>query len=201
MTAENLDFEKLNGLVPAVVQDARSGKVLMLGFMNPEAYSKTLEEGYVTFYSRTKKRLWKKGEESGNYLKVVSIKPDCDQDSLLILAIPSGPVCHRGTETCFSPGSDPILIFLSDLQRLIENRKNEMPENSYTTSLFKSGRPRIIQKVGEEAVELVIEAMQENDELFLNEAADLMFHLEVLLTEKGFSIEDVVNILRNRHAG
>lgn len=198
----NIDFTKLgNGLVPAIIQDAQSNTVLMLGFMNREALEKTRQEGKVTFYSRTKKRLWTKGEESGNFLNVVTIIPDCDNDTLLIKANPTGPVCHTGHDTCFNesnPGSDNIR-FLTELQDLIDLRKKEMPKGSYTTSLFEKGINKIAQKVGEEAVETVIEAKDSNDELFLNEAADLTYHLQVLLTAKGFRIEDVVKVLQDRH--
>jgi phosphoribosyl-ATP pyrophosphohydrolase/phosphoribosyl-AMP cyclohydrolase len=199
-----MDFQKLNGLIPAVIQDARTGTVLMLGFMNAEALDKTREEGKVTFFSRTKNRLWTKGEESGNFLHVVDILEDCDKDTLLIKANPAGPVCHTGSDTCFneknsiSQHSEGI-DFIADLQQLIHTRKEEMPEGSYTTSLFKDGINRIAQKVGEEAVELVIEAKDDNDSLFLNEAADLLYHLLVLLSAKGKDIKDVVAVLEQRH--
>jgi phosphoribosyl-ATP pyrophosphohydrolase/phosphoribosyl-AMP cyclohydrolase len=199
-----MDFKKLNGLIPAIIQDASTDTVLMLGFMNSEALDKTREEGKVTFYSRTKNRLWTKGEESGNFLHVVEILEDCDQDTLLIKANPAGPVCHTGSETCFneknSSSQDPEgLAFISELQQLIHTRKAEMPEGSYTTSLFKDGINKIAQKVGEEAVELVIESKDNNDELFLNEAADLLYHILVLLTAKGKDIKDVVSVLEQRH--
>jgi len=199
-----MDFKKLNGLIPAIIQDASTDTVLMLGFMNSEALDKTREEGKVTFYSRTKNRLWTKGEESGNFLHVVEILEDCDQDTLLIKAKPVGPVCHTGSETCFneknSSSRDPeSLAFISELQQLIHTRKAEMPEGSYTTSLFMDGINKIAQKVGEEAVELVIESKDNNDELFLNEAADLLYHLLVLLTAKGKDISDVVSVLEQRH--
>ena len=200
-----MDFKKLSGLIPAVIQDAKTDVVLMLGFMNPEALEKTKEEGKVTFYSRTKNRLWTKGEESGNYLHVVEILEDCDQDTLLIKANPAGPVCHTGSDTCFNEKNSDFqdqedLAFISELQQLIHKRKEEMPEGSYTTSLFKDGINKIAQKVGEEAVELVIESKDNNDELFLNEAADLLYHLLVLLTEKGKDINDVVAVLEQRHS-
>ncbi len=199
-----MDFKKLNGLIPAIIQDASTDTVLMLGFMNSEALEKTREEGKVTFFSRTKNRLWTKGEESGNFLHVVEILEDCDQDTVLIKANPAGPVCHTGSDTCFneknSSSQDPeSLAFISELQQVIHTRKAEMPEGSYTTSLFNEGINKIAQKVGEEAVELVIESKDDNDELFLNEAADLLYHLLVLLTEKGKDISDVVSVLEQRH--
>jgi len=193
-----MDFTKLNGIVPAIIQDARSQKVLMLGFMTQEALEKTKEEGRVTFFSRSKNRLWTKGEESGNFLEVEEILEDCDQDTLLIRAIPAGPVCHTGSDTCFKEeNSDGN--FISQLQELIHARKEEMPEGSYTTSLFEKGINKIAQKVGEEAVELVIESKDNNDDLFLNEAADLVYHLLVLLSAKGKDIKDVSTILEQRH--
>lgn len=194
-----LDFDKLNGLIPTIIQDSRTNKVLMLGFMNKEAYNKTLSEKLVTFYSRTKNRLWTKGEESGNFLDVVEIKEDCDQDTLLIKANPRGPVCHTGADTCFEESNSDVIDFIKYLQDLIERRKAEMPEGSYTTKLFKAGINKIAQKVGEEAVEIVIEAKDDNSDLFLNEAADLIFHLLVLLTAKGHRIEDVIKVLQSRH--
>ena len=194
-----LDFQKLGGLIPAVIQDVKTRHVLMVGFMNAEALRKTQETGMVTFYSRTKERLWTKGEESGNFLKVVEIIPDCDQDTLLIKAEPAGPVCHTGKDTCFGNVSGESIDFLLHLQKLILQRKEEMPEGSYTTSLFKKGTNKIAQKVGEEAVELIIESKDSNDELFLNEAADLMYHLTVLLVNRGYGFEDVVRILEERH--
>ena len=193
-----MDFKKLNGIVPAIIQDVSSQKVLMLGFMTPEALEKTREEGKVTFFSRTKNRLWTKGEESGNFLYVSEILEDCDQDTILIRATPAGPVCHTGSDTCFNEqnidGS-----FLNQLQDLIHARKEEMPEGSYTTSLFQKGINKIAQKVGEEAVELLIEAKDDNDDLFLNEAADLLYHLLVLLSAKGKDIRDVSSLLEQRH--
>jgi phosphoribosyl-ATP pyrophosphohydrolase/phosphoribosyl-AMP cyclohydrolase len=196
----NLDFSKLNGLLPAIVQDSKSGRVLMLGFMNQEAWDQTNKEGLVTFFSRTKNRIWQKGEESGNHLRVVSIDCDCDGDTLLIQVIPEGPTCHRGTVTCFDPMIEqPNVIFLCELQELIESRKIDRPEDSYTTKLFEKGIKKIAQKVGEEAVELVLEAMDKEDELFINEAADLMYHLLVLLSAKDKSIHDVALLLKSRH--
>jgi phosphoribosyl-ATP pyrophosphohydrolase/phosphoribosyl-AMP cyclohydrolase len=199
-----MDFKKLDGLIPAIIQDARTSTVLMLGFMSSEALEKTRKEGKVTFYSRTKNRLWTKGEESGNFLHVVDILEDCDQDTLLIKARPAGPVCHTGQDTCFNEVNgmkqDPEGIgFIAELQELILERKKEMPEGSYTTSLFNEGINKIAQKVGEEAVELLIEAKDENDSLFLNEAADLLYHLLVLLAAKGKAVQDVVSVLEQRH--
>jgi phosphoribosyl-ATP pyrophosphohydrolase/phosphoribosyl-AMP cyclohydrolase len=194
-----MDFDKMNGLVPAIIQDATSSKVLMLGFMNEEALEKTKELGQVTFYSRTKSRLWTKGEESGNFLDVTEILEDCDNDTVLIKVNPRGPVCHTGTDTCFAEENTADIAFLRSLQDLIAGRKKDMPKGSYTTTLFNSGINKIAQKVGEEAVELVIEAKDDNDELFLNESADLMYHYLVLLTEKGFDLADVVKVLENRH--
>jgi phosphoribosyl-ATP pyrophosphohydrolase/phosphoribosyl-AMP cyclohydrolase len=195
----NLDFNKLNGLIPAIIQDNTTNKVLMLGFMNEEAYNKTVTEKLVTFYSRTKNRLWTKGEESGNFLDVVDMIADCDNDTILVKVNPRGPVCHTGADTCFNEENADVLAFLGYLQNLIDRRKTEMPEGSYTTKLFQKGINKIAQKVGEEAVELVIEAKDQNDELFLNEAADLVFHLFVLLTAKNYRIEDVVKVLQSRH--
>ena len=193
-----MDFNKLNGILPAIVQDAKSQKVLMLGFMNPEALELTRKLGKVTFYSRTRERLWTKGEESGNFLFVEEILEDCDRDSLLIKAKPAGPVCHTGSDTCFEEKNQDE-NFLQQLQDLIHQRKEEMPEGSYTTSLFQKGLNKITQKVGEEAVELLIEAKDDNDDLFLNEAADLVYHLLVLLAAKGKDIREVVSLLEERH--
>jgi phosphoribosyl-ATP pyrophosphohydrolase/phosphoribosyl-AMP cyclohydrolase len=195
----SIDFQKLNGLVPAVIQDNKTNKVLMLGFMNEEAYKKTIEAKQVTFYSRTKERLWTKGEESGNFLNVKHVLLDCDNDTLLIKVDPVGPVCHTGADTCFKEKNESGIEFLIQLQDLIDARKKEMPEGSYTTKLFTKGVNKIAQKVGEEAVELVIESKDNNDDLFLNEGADLIYHLLVLLTEKGKRIEDIVDVLVNRH--
>lgn len=196
----NLNFDKLNGLIPAIVQDNTTEKVLMLGFMNEEAYQKTCNEKLVTFYSRTKNRLWTKGEESGNCLDVVSVIADCDNDTVLIKANPRGPVCHTGADTCFDEANTNPIVFLKFLQDLIDNRKKTMPEGSYTTKLFQKGINKIAQKVGEEAVELVIESKDQNDDLFLNEAADLMYHLLVLLTAKNYRIENVIEVLKSRHS-
>lgn len=193
-----MDFNKLNGIVPAIIQDARTQKVLMLGFMTPEALDLTKKQGKVTFFSRTKNRLWTKGEESGNFLLVEEILEDCDRDTLLIRATPTGPVCHTGSDTCFDEENSED-SFLQELQELIHTRKKEMPEASYTTSLFEKGINKIAQKVGEEAVELVIEAKDENDDLFLNEAADLVYHLLVLLSAKGKDLREVSALLEQRH--
>jgi phosphoribosyl-ATP pyrophosphohydrolase/phosphoribosyl-AMP cyclohydrolase len=194
-----IDFKKGNGLVPAVVQDNNTRMVLMLGYMNEEAYSKTLETGKVTFFSRSKNRLWTKGEESKNYLNLVSIKNDCDNDSLLVTAVPDGPTCHKGTDTCWGGTNQSSYGFLSTLEQVIADRKESRNIESYTASLFNKGINKIAQKVGEEAVELVIEAKDNNDDLFLNESADLLYHYLILLQAKGFKLNDVVNILIERH--
>lgn len=195
-----LDFEKMNGLVPAIIQDNYTQKVLMLGFMNKEAYDKTVETGKVTFFSRTKNRLWTKGEESGNFLHVVSIQADCDKDTLLIKVHPEGPVCHMGTDTCWGEKNEQDIMFLKELQDFIDKRHAEMPEKSYTTSLFKSGVNKMAQKVGEEAVETIIEACNGTDERLIYEGADLLYHLIVLLTSKGYRIEDLARELKERHS-
>lgn len=199
-----MDFEKLDGLIPAIIQDASTDRILMLGFMNSEALERTREEGKVCFYSRTRKRLWTKGEESGNYLYVTDILEDCDEDTLLIKANPAGPVCHTGQDTCFNEENGPKpdstgIEFISQLQELIHKRKRDMPEGSYTSSLFDEGINKIAQKVGEEAVELLIEAKDDNEDLFLNEAADLLYHFLVLLSAKGNDVRDVVSVLEQRH--
>ena len=196
-----LDFDKMNGLVPAIIQDNETRKVLMLGFMNKEAYDKTVETGKVTFFSRTKNRLWTKGETSGNFLKVVQMLVDCDNDTLLIKAIPAGPVCHTGKDTCFGEKNQEDVMFLKFLQDFIEQRRQEMPEGSYTTSLFNKGVNRMAQKVGEEAVETVIEATNGTEEGFIYEASDLVYHLIVLLTSKGLRLEDLARELKKRHKG
>lgn len=195
----DLDFNKMNGLIPAIIQDNYTSKVLMLGFMNQEAYTKTVETGKVTFFSRTKNRLWTKGEESGNFMNVVSIKEDCDKDTLLIKVNPVGPVCHTGTDTCWGEQNEEDIMFLKYLQDFIEKRHKEMPEKSYTTSLFQSGVNRMAQKVGEEAVETVIEATNGTDDRLIYEASDLIYHLIVLLTSKGYRIEDLARELKKRH--
>ncbi|WP_044063757.1 bifunctional phosphoribosyl-AMP cyclohydrolase/phosphoribosyl-ATP diphosphatase HisIE [Hoylesella saccharolytica] len=195
-----IDFSKMNGLVPAIVQDARTKTVLMLGFMNSEAYEKTIATKKVTFYSRSRDRLWTKGETSGNFLEMVSIQNDCDHDSLLIKAVPCGPICHTVSDTCWGEKNDVNpLLFLTFLEDFIEKRHLEMPEGSYTTSLFKDGINRIAQKVGEEALEMVIEAVNGSNDRLLYEAADMLYHLVVLLTEKGLRFEEVVRELQVRH--
>lgn len=196
----NIDFEKMNGLVPAIIQDSITKNVLMLGFMNEEAYQKTLATKRVTFYSRSRKCLWTKGETSGNYLELVSMKPDCDNDTLLVKVIPHGPTCHTGTDTCWGEENkrNPLL-FLSELQDFINKRHEEMPEKSYTTSLFKDGTNRMAQKVGEEALEAVIEAVNGNDDRLIYECSDMFYHLVVLLTSKGLRIEQVAAELAERH--
>jgi len=194
-----INFNKSNGLVPAIVQDFETKTVLMLGYMNEEAFQKTQDSKLVTFYSRSKKRLWTKGEESGNVLELVSLKVDCDNDTLLIQAKPTGPTCHKGSDTCWNEDNVRKYGFLSELEGVIENRKKHSDsENSYVASLFKSGINKIAQKVGEEAVETVIEAKDHNDDLFLNESADLLFHYLILLQAKGFKLNHIVETLRNR---
>lgn len=192
-----VDFKKMNGLVPCIVQDEATRQVLMLGFMNEEALTKTQETKLVTFYSRSKQRLWVKGESSGNYLQLVEIKLDCDKDTLLIMAKPKGPVCHTGDDTCF--GEKNVPGGLTFLENIIQERKKNPQKGSYTNSLLDAGINKVAQKVGEEAVELVIEAKDNNKELFLNEAADLMYHYLVLLTAKGHQLEEVISVLRERH--
>ena len=195
-----IEFNKQGGLVPAIIQDADTRQVLMLGYMNPEAYQRTVETGRVTFYSRTRQCLWTKGETSGNFLNVVSIKNDCDNDTLLIRVHPEGPVCHTGTDTCWGEVNDTNpLLFLSELQNFIEHRHEEMPEGSYTTSLFRDGLNRMAQKVGEEALELVIEATNGTDERLIYEGSDMLYHLIVLLTSKGLRIEQMAAELATRH--
>jgi len=195
----NIDFKKGDGLVPAIVQDWITGKVLMLGFMNEDALRKTEEEKKVTFFSRSKKRLWTKGETSGNFLLVKSMADDCDNDTILIQAEPLGPTCHTGADTCFNESNTSNALFLHYLQAIIKSRKESTAEKSYTKSLFEKGINKIAQKVGEEAVELVIEAKDSDMDLFRNEAADLLFHLLVLLEAKGVQLEEVIDVLRKRH--
>lgn len=201
----DINFDKSpDGLVPAVIQDAKTGKVLMLGYMNREAYDKTLAEQIVTFFSRSKQRLWTKGETSNNFLHVQEILVDCDGDTLLIKANPAGPVCHTGADTCFDEvnakdASAGQAQFLNYLQRIIHDRKVNPTEKSYTTSLFNRGVNKIAQKVGEEAVELVIEAKDSNDDLFKGEAADLLFHFLVLLEQKNIDLDDIIAVLQTRH--
>ncbi|MCF6182744.1 MAG: bifunctional phosphoribosyl-AMP cyclohydrolase/phosphoribosyl-ATP diphosphatase HisIE [Lutibacter sp.] len=198
----NINFNKNNDdLVPAIIQDATTKNVLMLGYMNVEAYSKTVKTNKVTFYSRTKNRLWTKGEESGNFLNLVSIKNDCDKDTLLIEVNPVGPTCHKGTDTCWGETNNQSYGFLSELENVIQSRREIADsEKSYVASLFAKGINKIAQKVGEEAVEVVIEAKDNDDNLFLNESADLLFHYLILLQAKGFTLKDVVKILEGRHS-
>ncbi|QLE02751.1 bifunctional phosphoribosyl-AMP cyclohydrolase/phosphoribosyl-ATP diphosphatase HisIE [Galbibacter sp. BG1] len=197
----DIDFKKNNdGLAPAIIQDAKTKSVLMLGYMNEEAYRKTLDTKNVTFYSRTKQRLWTKGEESGNFLELVDIKVDCDNDTLLVYVNPLGPTCHKGTDTCWAEKNESKFGFLSQLESIIKSRKeNKEDEKSYVASLFRSGINKIAQKVGEEAVETVIEAKDDNEELFLNESADLLFHYLILLQAKGYTLKDIVKVLEERH--
>jgi phosphoribosyl-ATP pyrophosphohydrolase/phosphoribosyl-AMP cyclohydrolase len=196
-----IDFNKNNdGLVPVIIQDSVTNCVLMLGYMNKEAVEKTIDTKLVTFFSRTKQRLWTKGEESGNVLNIVSIKLDCDNDTLLIKVNPEGPTCHKGFDTCWNENNSSNYGFLSEIESIIENRKNNASEaTSYVASLFAKGINKIAQKVGEEAVETIIEAKDSNDELFLNESADLLFHYLILLQAKGFTLNDVVNVLKDRN--
>ena len=196
----NIDFSKnTDGLIPAIIQDSETKTVLMLGFMNAEAYQKTVDTKKVTFYSRTKQRLWTKGEESGNFLILIDIKNDCDNDTLLIQVKPEGPTCHKGTDTCWADENKSDYGFLTTLEDTIQLRKeNADSEKSYVASLFKLGMNKIAQKVGEEAVEVVIEAKDENDDLFLGESADLLFHYLILLQAKGFKLNDVVEVLKSR---
>jgi phosphoribosyl-AMP cyclohydrolase / phosphoribosyl-ATP pyrophosphohydrolase len=194
----NLDFEKSQGLIPCVVQDAKTFRVLMLGYMNQEALVKTLAENRLTFFSRTKKRLWTKGETSGNYLTLVDVTVDCDQDTLLFKVNPAGPTCHTGRDTCFNENNEAA--GLAFLETIIWDRKNNPKNGSYTNQLLDSGINKVAQKVGEEAVELVIEAKDDNKDLFLNEAADLMYHILVLLAAKESKLEDVIGVLKKRHS-
>jgi phosphoribosyl-AMP cyclohydrolase / phosphoribosyl-ATP pyrophosphohydrolase len=195
-----IDFNKnSDGLIPAIIQDATTKTVLMLGYMNQEAYEKTVETKKVTFYSRSKKRLWTKGEESGNFLNLVDLKVDCDQDTILIKATPDGPTCHTGDDTCWQESNNQDYGFLSKLEDTIAKRKqNATADKSYVASLFEKGINKIAQKVGEEAVEVVIEAKDNNDDLFLSESADLLFHYLILLQAKGFQLQDVVRVLKSR---
>ncbi len=195
----NIDFTKMNGLIPAIVQDAVTGKVLMQGYMNEEALAKTQETGMVTFFSRSKDRLWTKGETSGNFMELVSIAVDCDGDSILVKANPKGPVCHTGADTCFAEINASKTGFIDQLRSIIKDRKNNPSDKSYTASLFAKGINKVAQKVGEEAVEIVIEAKDNNKELFLGEAADLLFHYLVLLEAKGYELDEVMEVLIKRH--
>lgn len=196
----DIDFEKSGGLVPAIIQDAVTKTVLMLGYMNKEAYEKTVATGLVTFYSRSRKCLWTKGETSNNFLHLVDIKVDCDNDTLLVKVHPDGPTCHKGTDTCWGEENEKSpLLFLAELSDFIEKRHQEMPEGSYTTSLFRDGLNRMAQKVGEEALELVIEATNGTNDRLIYEGSDMLYHLIVLLTHKGLRIEDMAAELRERH--
>jgi phosphoribosyl-ATP pyrophosphohydrolase/phosphoribosyl-AMP cyclohydrolase len=199
LNIEELDFKKLDGMVPAIIIDNNNSQVLMLGFMNKEALEKTLETKLVTFYSRTRKALWTKGETSGNYLNLIKINPDCDNDTLLIYVRPEGNTCHTGNYSCFNIQNNPSLCFLNELFSLIKNRKQELPEKSYTTELFKSGTNRIIQKVGEEAIETVIAAKNMDKKEIINETSDLIYHLFVMLAEQDIEFEDIVKNLESRH--
>ena len=196
----NIDFDKNDGLVPAIIQDATTKNVLMLGYMNREAYETTISSGKVTFFSRSRQCLWTKGETSGNYLHLVSIQEDCDHDTLLVKVHPEGPTCHTGTDTCWGETNDRNpLLFLTELQDFIEKRHEEMPEGSYTTSLFRDGLNRMAQKVGEEALEAVIEATNGTNARLVYEGSDMLYHLIVLLTSKGLRIEDLARELMERH--
>ncbi|RTY75213.1 bifunctional phosphoribosyl-AMP cyclohydrolase/phosphoribosyl-ATP diphosphatase HisIE [Flavobacterium sp. LS1R10] len=196
----NIDFSKnTDGLIPAIIQDSETKTVLMLGYMNAEAYQKTIDTKKVTFYSRSKQRLWTKGEESGNFLNLIDIKNDCDNDTLLIQVKPEGPTCHKGTDTCWADENKGDYGFISNLEDTIQlRRENADSEKSYVASLFKLGMNKIAQKVGEEAIEVVIEAKDDNDDLFLSESADLLFHYLILLQAKGFKLDDVVTVLKSR---
>lgn len=195
-----LNFDKQNGLVPVIVQDSVTLKVLMLGFMNQEAYEKTQQEKVVTFFSRSKNRLWTKGETSGHFLHVNELLIDCDQDTILIKATPAGPTCHTGADTCFNEENNQKALFLNQLQGIIRQRKNAPTDESYTAKLFARGINKIAQKVGEEAVEIVIEAKDDNRDLFKNEGADLLFHFLVLLEAKNVDLDEIVEVLQQRHA-
>ncbi|MCH7402973.1 bifunctional phosphoribosyl-AMP cyclohydrolase/phosphoribosyl-ATP diphosphatase HisIE [Belliella kenyensis] len=199
MNKLNIDFEKVGGLVPAVIQDVATGKVLMLGYMNQEAIDITLETKKVTFFSRTKNRLWTKGETSGNFLHVVSLTVDCDQDTILIKSRPEGPVCHTGDDTCFAEENKSKTFFIDTLRSIIKDRKVNPNDQSYTASLFAKGINKVAQKVGEEAVEIVIEAKDDNKDLFMGEAADLLYHYLVLLEAKGYELDEVMDVLIERH--
>lgn len=194
----NLDYNKTGGLIPAIIQDFQTKNVLMLGYMNAEALAKTIETKLVTFYSRSKQRLWTKGETSGNFLELVELKQDCDNDTLLIFVKPKGVVCHKGTGTCFGTANQPSFD-LKYLEQIIQSRKQEQNADSYTVKLLQKGINKVAQKVGEEAVELVIEAKDNNKDLFLNEAADLMYHFLVLLAAKDYELKEVLEVLEQRH--
>jgi phosphoribosyl-ATP pyrophosphohydrolase/phosphoribosyl-AMP cyclohydrolase len=198
---EKLNFEKLNGLIPAIIIDKNNNQVLMLGFMNKESLNKTIETNNVTFYSRTKQSLWTKGETSGNYLKLVNVLVDCDNDTLLVYAEPEGPTCHTGNYSCFNVNNTKSLNFLNELFNLIKVRKKELPENSYTTKLFREGANRIIQKVGEEAIETVIAAKNKDKNEIINETSDLIYHLFVMLAEQEIEFSEIVDNLKKRRGG
>lgn len=195
-----LDFKKGNGLIPAIIQDAATNKVLMLGYMNEESLQVTRDSGKVTLYSRSKERLWTKGETSNNFLLVKEIIEDCDGDTLLVKADPQGPTCHTGNDTCFNEVNENPIAFLKKLTEIIEDRKINPSEKSYTSSLFNKGINKLSQKVGEEAVEVIIEAMDNNKDLLLNESADLLYHLMILLSSRDLALTDVVNVLKKRHS-
>lgn len=200
-TLEKADFNKnKDGLLPAIIQDLTTKNVLMLGYMNEEALQKTITTGQVTFFSRSKSRLWTKGEESGNYLRLEKIELDCDQDTFLIQVTPQGPTCHTGTDTCWGKENLSQFGFFTHLEEIIQQRKTDLSSESYVASLFKEGINKIAQKVGEEAVEVVIEAKDNDDNLFLNEASDLLFHYLILLQAKGFQLKDIEEVLKNRHS-
>lgn len=194
-----LKFDAHTGLIPAIIQDATTSKVLMLGYMNQEAFDKTQEIGLVTFYSRSKQRLWTKGEESGHHLELVSLSNDCDRDTLLIKVKPKGPTCHTGADTCWNESNQTDVSFLNHLEAVIKDRKENPTDESYTTSLFKRGINKVAQKVGEEAVELVIEAKDDNADLFKGEAADLLYHYLILLQAKDITLSDIIEVLTDRH--
>lgn len=198
---ENLDFDKGNGLIPAVIIDAINKDVLMLGYMNKEALQKTIAEKRVTFFSRSKKRLWTKGETSGNFLELVDVLSDCDNDTLLIKVKQKGPVCHTGNKNCFNTNSESSVLFLEYLEKIIESRKNDSPEKSYTAKLFNRGKDRIVQKVGEEAVETIIAAKNSDKQQIIEETSDLLFHLLVMLSEAGINLKEIMLNLENRHRG
>lgn len=200
LDSAQLAWDKVDGLMPAIVQNAQSGKVMMMGYMTPEALAKTQETGHVTFFSRSKKRLWTKGETSGNTLNLVAIQADCDSDTLLVQANPIGPTCHTGTETCWGEdAAESPLAFIADLEQVIESRKGAPADSSYTASLYANGTKRIAQKVGEEGVETALAATVNDDEETLNESADLLYHLLVLLQHQGLSLAQVVDVLKSRH--
>ena len=199
MASDDIDFEKGGGLVPAIVQHAGTGQVLMLGYMNDEALNKTLKDNHVTFYSRSKKRLWKKGETSGNTLTLVSLSIDCDRDTVLVKALPAGPVCHTGTASCFADDAPPVVGFLATLEQVIDRRSAADPEESYVARLMAEGLTKMAQKVGEEGVEVALAAVAEDETALKGEAADLVFHLMVLLRARGLTLADVISTLQARH--